>query len=646
MSNAATMILAKQQNRLREHDPHNREGDVHQRARAIHKAGGLAQALATGALPNMVRVSLSEALILGLLKQGVSTYFAIFGHGSTDIANILRIYEQEGVTRTLNCRNEVEMAHAATSLRWTYGVPSAVITSIGPGALQAMAGSLAAASNGVGVYHIYGDETTWGEGYNMQQVPKPQQGLYGRMTADLNQSYVLHTPQALREALRRGVGTVFHPYKAGPFYLMMPINTQPQQIDVNLSALPEQPAAALMGSCSDVHLREAAQRIHATAKVIIKAGGGVRGHDNVIRRLAHAAGAAVVLSPGSTGVLPESDPLNMHVGGSKGSISGNYAMSEAELVIVIGSRAVCQSDCSGIGYPSAQHVININGDLADVMHYNHTTALVGDLALIAERLAIMLEGMSSSALATKQAWLNECLKKKNEWRAFRDQRLAHSTLFDAVWQRPALTQPAALHAVAQFAQAIKAVKYFDAGDVQANGFQIVEDERTGDTITETGASYMGFATSALLASAAAPDPRYPIAFTGDGSFMMNPQILIDAAEHGVHGMIVIFDNCRMAAITGLQHAQYGHEFKTHDGVAVDYVQLASAVRGVKALHGGWSVDELTTALHEGYAHEGLSVIHVPVYAGQDPLGGLGAWGSWNVGNWCDDVQQKWLHQSI
>jgi len=32
------------------------------------------------------------------------------------------------------------------------------------------------------VYHIYGDETTHGEGYNMQQVPKPQQHLFGQMT--------------------------------------------------------------------------------------------------------------------------------------------------------------------------------------------------------------------------------------------------------------------------------------------------------------------------------------------------------------------------------------------------------------------------------------------------------------------------------
>jgi hypothetical protein len=57
--------------------------------------------------------------------------------------------------------------------------------------------------------------------------------------------------------------------------------------------------------------------------------------------------------------------LNMYVGGSKGSISGNYAMARPELHH-IGTRAVCQSDCSGIGYPKVKHVININADVDDV----------------------------------------------------------------------------------------------------------------------------------------------------------------------------------------------------------------------------------------------------------------------------------------
>ena len=219
-------------------------------------------------------------------------------------------------------------------------------------------------------------------------------------------------------------------------------------------------------------------------------------------------------------------------------------------------------------------------------------------------------------------------------------------MHDPVWGKQVLGQPAAIKVVADFAKSAGAVKYFDAGDVQANGFQIVEDDCTGDTFTESGAPYMGFAVSALLANALADEPRYGIAFTGDGSFMMNPQILIDGVEHGVKGLIVIFDNRRMAAITGLQLAQYENEFRTNDAVAVDYVGLAAAVDGVNASSGGTRRKELEEALAKTHAYDGLSVIHLPVYAGDDPLGGMGAYGSWNVGNWVEDVQARYLHQNI
>ena len=61
------------------------------RASAIHRAGGLAAALVQGKLPKLVETTLSEALVLGLLKQGVRKYLAIFGHGSTDLGDVLRI---------------------------------------------------------------------------------------------------------------------------------------------------------------------------------------------------------------------------------------------------------------------------------------------------------------------------------------------------------------------------------------------------------------------------------------------------------------------------------------------------------------------------------------------------------------------------
>jgi 3D-(3,5/4)-trihydroxycyclohexane-1,2-dione acylhydrolase (decyclizing) len=238
----------------------------------------------------------------------------------------------------------------------------------------------------------------------------------------------------------------------------------------------------------------------------------------------------------------------------------------------------------------------------------------------------------------KSGWLQACTNKKLAWQSFKQQRVLNPVLFDEYWGTSVLTQPAVIKIATDWAKAKGAVSFFDAGDVQANGFQIVEDEHPKQTFTESGASYMGFAVSALLATGVASKPFYGLALTGDGAFSMNPQILIDGIEHGARGCILILDNGRMGAISGLQEDQYGAGFATWNTLKVDYLAWARSIPNLLALDGGCTPETLLTALEQVGKHAGVSLIHVPVYYGSDPLGGMGVYGRWNVGNWCEDVQ--------
>jgi 3D-(3,5/4)-trihydroxycyclohexane-1,2-dione acylhydrolase (decyclizing) len=605
------------------------------RATAIARGGGFEASLADGTLPPRADLTLAEALVLGLLRQGVRTYISVLGHGSTELGEVLRVYAAAGVVRVFPVRHETAASHAATALRWVTGEKAAVVTSIGPGALHAMAGSLVAASDGVGVWHIYGDETTEDEGPNMQQIPRPEQALFLRLASTMGQAYSLHTPAALPTALRRGMNTVDHPHRPGPFFALLPLNTQPAVLaDFAMRELPVG-APPGMGPAAGGY-EQAAEILLASQRPVIKIGGGAKGCGAQLRQLAELVDAVFVTSPISTGIVPAGDPRNMTVGGSKGSISGNYAMANADCLLAVGTRAVCQSDSSRTGYPRVQQVININTDIDAAMHYSDTTALVGDAK---PTLDLLIAQVRRAAPKPGSSWLGDCQGQRAAWEDFKQRRLDHPTLFDDVWQREVLTQPAAIHTVLEVAAEAGAVAFFDAGDVQANGFQICADEREGQTITDGGASYMGFATSATLATALSAEPWQAVAVTGDGSFTMNPQVLIDGVEHGANAVIVILDNRRMAAISSLQQAQYGHDFATNDSVAVDYVRWASSVAGVLAIDGGHSPDSLRVAMTDALAYEGMAVIHVPVYYGPDELGGLGAYGDWNVGNWVTDTQR-------
>jgi 3D-(3,5/4)-trihydroxycyclohexane-1,2-dione acylhydrolase (decyclizing) len=88
-------------------------------------------------------------------------------------------------------------------------------------------------------------------------------------------------------------------------------------------------------------------------------------------------------------------------------------MEEAELLVVIGSRAVCQADCSGIGWPKVRTVVNINADPIDVQHYNNTIALTGDASVVAGRLADALAELVPDP--GKSGWLEAGRAKRAEW---------------------------------------------------------------------------------------------------------------------------------------------------------------------------------------------------------------------------------------
>ncbi len=619
-----------------------REKLVHvrkERASIIAKAGGILQARASGVLPKVIDTSVSEALILGLILQGVKTFVGVFGHGTTEIGEILRIYQEVGLVRMVPVHSEIEASHAATALRWVRGEKAAVITSIGPGALQALAASLVPASNGFGVWYLMGDETTEDEGPNMQQIPRPEQALFLKLFSHMGQAYSLHTPLALPTALRRGLNTVDHPHRGGPFFLLLPLNIQPASIQsFNLDELPVG-APPRLGEAADFGAYDqAADAVLKARRILVRLGGGARQAGHEILEFLDLVDGVAISAPVVLGVIPNNNPRNMTVGGSKGSLCGNYAMENADLLVVIGSRAVCQSDCSRTGYPLVEAVININTDLDDATHYGKTIALVGDAGPTLSRLIATLRQRDRKPLIEASPWLVECSNQRQAWIEFKTRRYHHPTLYDPVWGREVLTQPAAIKIAADWAMANQVISFFDAGDVQANGFQIYEPESLGQTFTDGGSSYMGFAVSALLATSLTQNPFYGLAFSGDGSFTMNPQILQDGVEHGVQGCIIVFDNRRMAAISGLQIHQYGQDFATHDHVKIDYVAWAKAIQGVNALHGGYGPDELVSSLLKAKAYPGLSLIHLPVYFGSNELGGMGVYGRWNVGNESEDTQ--------
>jgi 3D-(3,5/4)-trihydroxycyclohexane-1,2-dione acylhydrolase (decyclizing) len=98
---------------------------------------------------------------------------------------------------------------------------------------------------------------------------------------------------------------------------------------------------------------------------------------------------------------------------------------------------------------------------------------VGDLSPVVAQLLETLGNVERSEELTQasSAWRAACAEKKAEWMALRQARSNGAPVLDPAWDREVLTQPTAVARTQAFASRMNALKVFDAGDVQANGFR-------------------------------------------------------------------------------------------------------------------------------------------------------------------------------
>lgn len=67
---------------------------------------------------------------------------------------------------------------------------------------------------------------------------------------------------------------------------------------------------------------------------------------------------------------------------------------------------------------------------------------------------------------------------------------------------------------------------------------------------------------------------------------------------------------------------------------------------MKGVFGGTTVAELEHALKTAFAHEGLSLVHVPVFWSEDERAGMGSYGRWNAGPRVEKVEKLYADQAI
>jgi acetolactate synthase-1/2/3 large subunit len=545
-----------------------------------------------------------------LAANGVPYVVGIPGHGNLPMVDA---YVDRPSPRFLQVRHEQAAAHLADAYFRVRRRPLAVMTSIGPGAVNTAVGIASAYVDSSSMLVFTGDVHTYmfGRGV-LQEVERKAWAdlvsVFEPITKRLWQvNRVDQLARIMPQAYALAVGG-----RPGPVLVSVPMDVQADAAEVQ-DALPVTlPAPPAPPADSVATIRRA---LADAKQPLLLAGGGVvqAGASATLRRIAEHLGIPVVATYQGKGVLPEHHPLYGWYPGSKGTDSGNTLCREADVILAIGCRFADEATSSyvpGVTFsipPTRLYQVDID-EYELGKNYPVEAGVVADAAAFCDALwaaiadepaAVQRRRASEERVA---ALVGAWLSKTAPGRTDRTQPLRISALLDVLrgaLPTDTIVVTSAGHPQAQFLQEFPVSEAL--GSVSSNGF-----------------STMGFTVpGALGARLAAPD-RPVVGLAGDGDFLMTIQELATAAQLGLPVTYVVANNAGWQSIRDLQRATYGDEraiaaeFRTPAGDVIE-PDLVAIARGFGVVaERACSAEEVGAAVGRALASGGPSVVEVPV----------------------------------
>ena len=227
-----------------------------------------------------------------------------------------------------------------------------------------------------------------------------------QLAASMGRQHIAYTSRfADRFTAHRQQG---HPNRPGPFYLLMPMNTQPAWMTAfNLEELPETQSTTL-GAAEGDYL-QAASWIREANRTVIKVGGGGHAAGSQLLKATRAVGRCSCAYPYRHRLRPLPSPAEYVCGWLERLAMWELCHGKCRLAYCGWTARSMQIRLLATGYPNVSRVINLNADWDDATHYNHTLALVGDVRLTLEKLN---QALGSIGL-DRTDWLHSYAEKEN-----------------------------------------------------------------------------------------------------------------------------------------------------------------------------------------------------------------------------------------
>ncbi|MDJ1370202.1 thiamine pyrophosphate-binding protein [Gulosibacter molinativorax] len=534
----------------------------------------------SAARPTIDRNNLGYAILKLIREYGVETVFGIPG---THNLEFYRHLGRLGI-HPVTARHEQGAGYAADAWAQRTGLPGVVITTSGPGLLNALASA----------------GTAYCESRPMLVLsPGAPRGSEFSDIGTLHETKdQLRSAEGVFEIARRAnsaeeaLQTVHEAFELGssgrprPVYLEVPLDLLEAEVDSRvLQEVPRAPRDKDMPAREEI--LGAADLLASARRPIILAGGGATGARSELRQVAELLHAPVLTSMNGKGVLPESHPLSI---GSELRLAGALELvAAADAVLVVGSK-LGVAERAGMELVANGPVVRI--DILDSQRDKNLQAahaLIGDSAVTLATLAEELHTRTLQAAPQATDEMRNLLARE---------AAEHDPVSAAVAARIISALPADV------------ILGGDSSQIVYNGigsrFRV---EEPASLIYMGTYCTLGYALPAAIGAKIAEPSRTVGAVVGDGALMFSIQELQTAKEQGLDIFVICVDNGGYGEIkqneTDRDIAPVGVQLSQPD-----WPLVAEAFGG-----SGFAVTDpvdLEDTIREAVARKGVTLVHVPL----------------------------------
>jgi acetolactate synthase-1/2/3 large subunit len=265
-------------------------------------------------------------LVEGLIARGIEVVFGIPGVHTIELYRGLAAAGDK--IRHVTPRHEQGAGFMADGYARTSGKPAAAFVITGPGITNTLTAMAQAKADSVPMLVVsgLGRSDTLGKGFGrLHELPDQ-----GAMVATLCHSETVTDPKSLGDVLDRAFAAMTSG-RPGPAHIQISTNMMGQPC-------PELPPPVVAGSTVPLplgRLRSIATTLNAAERVVILAGGGIRGAETHLQKLAESLDAPVVLTANARGAM---HGHRLAVPASASLTSVRKFITDADQILAIGTE--------------------------------------------------------------------------------------------------------------------------------------------------------------------------------------------------------------------------------------------------------------------------------------------------------------------